>query len=105
MNFNRDYQLFEVGDVLYRINKNKLTGPFKITITEVVHHKLGHYTYHYGKEWFFARKFCDTYFETEEEAKKELEKAKKIKNKKELLKAYEVKLNKELGLDNHIIVK
>ena len=105
LEYNQEERLFNVGDVIYRINKNNLTGPFKTIITRVEHHALGHYTYHFGKDYLFGRMFNKTYFKTQEEAMDALETATIIKRKRELLKEYEVKLNEELGLENHRIVK
>ena len=103
-----DYrQLFKVNDILYKINRNKVEGPFKTIITSVEQGGLGHYVYRCDAhpDSFYNRAIVRTYFISKEEAEAELEKIKKANKKRSLLKEYEAKLNKELGLENHLIIK
>lgn len=103
-----DYRkLFEVNDILYKINRNKMEGPFKTIITKVEQGGLGHYIYHCDAhpDSFFNSAVGRTYFISKEEAQAELLKIKKANKKRNLLKEYERKLNKELDLENHIIIK
>lgn len=103
-----DYRkLFNVNDIIYKINRNKMEGPFKTTITKVEQSILGHYIYHCDahSDSFFNRSVGKTYFISKEEAETELSKIRKANEKRKLLKEYETKLNKELGLEDHIIIK
>lgn len=100
-------KLFEINDVLYKINRQKIEGPTKVIVTDVQQMDLGHYVYHHSgsKDAFFNRILGFTLFRTQEEAQQELNKIRKCATKRELMKEYELKLNKELGIENHFIIK
>ena len=100
-------KLFEINDVLYKINRQKIEGPTKVIITNVQQMDLGHYVYHHSgsKDAFFNRNIGHSLFKTKEEAEKELDKIRKCALKRKLMKEYELKLNKELGIENHFIIK
>lgn len=93
----------EEGDTYYIIKCNSI---IETKIVKITHEVLGHYVYEdaLGRH-YFGHHFDKSLFKTYEEAKNELYKREKIKNKRQLLKEYERKLNNELNLKDHYIVK
>ena len=94
-------QLFNEGDVLYRVGKY---GIDKVTITKVEHYPHCVYKDDHGHS-YFNHNITKSCFKTQEEAKKEILKRKNIIEKRNRLKEYEIKLNEELGIENHFVVK
>ena len=97
-----DYvKLCDVGDVFYRLGKNKI---HKVIITEIK--RLPHYVYRdsTGKSYFNHSivKYC---FKTIEEAEEAQKRQERIAEKKALLKEYERKLNEKLNIGDHYIIK
>lgn len=93
----------DVGDKYYIIRKNKIECMTIVKINK--NSTFGHYTYYdENKNWYIASNLHRSWFETEEEAKEELQKRKKVKEKRKLLKEYEKKLNEELGLKDHFVI-
>lgn len=98
-----DYaKLCDVGDTFYRVCNDRIR---LITIAKVEKMTLGHYVYEDNDgHSYFNRALTKSCFKTEEEAKNEIQRRKKIKEKRNLLKEYERKLNKELGLKDHFVI-
>lgn len=94
-------QLCEVGDVLYKVYKDRVK---KIIIMKVK--QLPHFVYidDYGTSYFnrAIRKSC---YKTFEEASLAADKNVNIAKKRELLKEYEREINKTFNLENHYIIK
>lgn len=101
-------KLCEVGDVLYKINRNSISGPTQVIVTSAKQTILGHYVYKHNKnerDSFFNRNIGHSLFKTKKEAEKELNRIEKCVLKRKLMKEYEIKLNKEMGIENHFIIK
>ena len=101
-------KLCEVNDVLYKINRNGISGPTEVIVTSAKQISLGHYAYKHNENErysFFHRNIGHSLFKTKEEAEKELDKIRKCALKRKLMKEYEAKLNKEIGIENHFIIK
>lgn len=107
MSYKYEEQILNVGDILYKINRNKIDGPIEVTVISAERMSAGHIVYRYdnSRDSFFSRAIGHSLFRTKEEAINELEKIKKCKNKRAILKEYENELNKKLGLENHTIIK
>lgn len=94
-------ELFNVGDVLFRVGRD---GIDEVTIIEINHYPHSVYKDDHGHSYFnhSIRKSC---FKTLEEAKKEQQKRENIAKKRKMLKEYEIQLNYEFGIENHFIIK
>ncbi len=94
-------ELFNVGDVLFRVGRD---GIDEVTIMEINHYPHCVYKDDHGHSYFnhSIRKSC---FKTREEAEREILKRRNIATKRKMLKEYEIKLNYELGIENHFIIK
>ena len=94
-------KLCEVGDVLFKVSKNKIS---RIVITKI--DACPHYVYYDDqRNMYFNRNIVKSCFKTIEEAEKELNKQDLIRKKKTELKKYEKQLNQEYGIDDHYIIK
>lgn len=94
-------QLFNEGDVLYRVGRD---GIDEVTIIAVHHYPHCVYKDDHGHS-YFNHSISKSCFKTLEEAQKEQQKRENITKKRKMLKEYEIKLNYELGIENHFIIK
>lgn len=105
---NNDFEkMLELGDVIYKINKNNTEKIVETKVTRVDRAEMGHYVYNCDAtpDFFFNKAIGKTYFKTKEEAEFALKRKEKISKKRALLKEYETEVNKELGLTDHWVIK
>lgn len=105
---NNDFEkMLELGDVIYKINKNNTKKIVETKVTRVDRAEMGHYVYNCDAtpDFFLNRAIGRTYFKTKEGAETALKRNEKISKKRALLKEYETEVNKELGLTDHWVIK
>lgn len=94
-----------IGAIVYKVSKIKHTITV-IRCVNVVHHSLGHYSYHFDdKTRYLSRNFGDMLFLNQTDAARCLDRWNRITKKKMLLKEYETKLNKQLNITHHNFIK